>query len=88
MFVLRVKDGATYNDAYVATTQEMGEFVAPIYAGNVNVRVSLFELTTSTPAPVARAVFRTFDPEDANHVIYYVESLGGAKLFDFDFHLE
>lgn len=88
MYVLRVKDNAVYNDAYVGSTAEMGEFVAPIYAGNVNVRVSIFELTSSTAAPVARAVFRTIDPEDVNHIIYYVESLSGAKLFDFDFHLE
>jgi hypothetical protein len=86
-FVLRVRDGAVYNNAFVDTTQEMSDFVAPLYAGNVNIRVYLFECTTSTPAPVARAVFRTFDPADENHIIYYVESLSGAKLFDFDFYL-
>lgn len=87
MYLLRVKDGSSWTTTLVSDSEEITSVVAPIYRGNQDCRVYLFEFVTTLPQPKALAVLKSFDPEDENIVIFWIESTSGAKLFSFRFPL-
>lgn len=81
----RVNNAGTFSQTLVYSPEDCAAFVGPEYRTNANVRVYLFELTGTSPVPKALAVWRGVDPDDANNIVFYVETTSGRSLFSFEF---